>query len=472
MIGRKQEIEIIKNLFQSKGAELLAIVGRRRIGKTFLVRETLQSKIDFELIGIKEGNLTTQLQNFSTQLARMFPSYEQNERIKNWLEAFEALQNCLSTLPKTHKTVLFFDEFPWLDTPKSGFKAAFSHFWNSFASKHSILVIICGSSASHMIEKVLNDKGGLHNRITQYIKLQPFTLSETEAFLKQKGITLNPFQILQIYMVFGGVPHYLNQVDKGLSAAQNIDKQCFHPNGFLRYEFQNLYQALFTKAERHEELVEILSSKSSGLNRQQIADKTTMSNGGALTKVIQELEQSGFIQSFHPFGNKVKEKVYRLIDSYTLFYFKFIKPAKNPQMGYFMTLQTTQSFKVWSGYAFENICLQHIYQIKKALGIHGIYSENYAFYHTKDKENEGAQIDLVIDRKDGVINLCEMKFYDGPYPFSKKDVDKIQRHKNVFKQLTQTKKLLFSTWISTYGIHQNKHSIGIVDHDFTMDILF
>ena len=335
-----------------------------------------------------------------------------------------------------------------------------------------MLVIICGSAASYMIEKVLNDKGGLHNRVTKYINLQPFSLKETEQFLAQKGIVLTQFQILQIYMVFGGVPHYLNLIEKGLSAAQNIDKQCFQPNGFLRNEFQNLYQALFIKADRHEELVAILSKKASGLNRQQLAEQSSIANGGALTKVLLELEQSGFIQASHAFGKKTKDKIYRITDYYTLFYFRFIEKATNPESGYFMTLQTTQTYKIWMGYAFENICLQHIEKIKKALGIQGVYSENYSFYQTKRMDNNGAQIDLVIDRKDGVINLCEMKFYDGLYPFSAKDAEKTRRQKYVFKEITHTRKQLFSTWITSFGIRPNQHSIGMLEHSFTMEILF
>lgn len=471
MVGRTEEIEIINKLLTSGQPEMLAVIGRRRVGKTFLVRETLKSKIDFELIGLKDGTVELQLQNFQLQLARTFENVVFQHPVKNWLEAFENLIQCLQTLPKSKKTVLFFDEFPWLDGQKSGFKTAFTHFWNSYASQKNVLVIICGSAATYMIDKVLNDKGGLHNRVTKYINLQPFTLKETEMFLKQKDIHLNSYQIVQLYMVFGGIPHYLNQVEKGLSAAQNIDKHCFQANGFLRHEFQNLYQALFNKAERHEELVELLSKKTSGLTRQELADQSSMSNGGGFTKVLNELEQSGFIQSLHPFGKKSKDKIYRLTDYFSLFYFKFMVPAKNPEAGYFMTLQATQSFKSWCGYAFENICLQHVSQIKKALGIHGIYSENYSFYQSKTDEKEGAQIDLVIDRKDGVINLCEMKFYEGPYPFSVKDAEKIMKQKIAFKAGTKSRKQLFSTWISTYGITENQHSLGVVDHNFKLDIL-
>lgn len=471
MVGRTEEIEIINKLLTSGQPEMLAVIGRRRVGKTFLIRETLKSKIDFELIGLKDGTVELQLQNFQLQLARTFENVVFQHPVKNWLEAFEYLIQCLQTLPKSKKAVLFFDEFPWLDGQKSGFKTAFTHFWNSYASQKNVLVIICGSAATYMIDKVLNDKGGLHNRVTKYINLQPFTLKETEIFLKQKDIHLNSYQIVQLYMVFGGIPHYLNQVEKGLSAAQNIDKHCFQANGFLRHEFQNLYQALFNKAERHEELVELLSEKTSGLTRQELADQSSMSNGGGFTKVLNELEQSGFIQSLHPFGKKSKDKIYRLTDYFSLFYFKFMVPAKNPEAGYFMTLQATQSFKSWCGYAFENICLQHVSQIKKALGIHGIYSENYSFYQSKTDEKEGAQIDLVIDRKDGVINLCEMKFYEGPYPFSVKDAEKIMKQKIAFKAGTKSRKQLFSTWISTYGITENQHSLGVVDHNFKLDIL-
>ena len=359
MIGRKEEIGIIEQLYSSKKSELLCVAGRRRVGKTYLIRNSLNQKLDFELVGMKDANLATQLQNFQIQLARVFTKISSLPPVQNWLEAFELLNEYLASFTATKKKVVFFDEFPWLDSPKSGFKSAFAHFWNQHASAQNVLVIICGSAASYMIDKVLNDRGGLHNRVTKYINLSAFTVNETKLFLSHKGIQLNTYQIIQLYMVFGGIPHYLNQIEKGLSAAQNIDAQCFQSNGFLKNEFTNLYQSLFRKAERHEEIVELLSKKTKGLNRNQLAEQSSLSNGGALTKVIQELEQSGFITSYHPFGKKNKDKVYRLTDYYTLFYFKFIAPAKNPTKGYFMTLQGLQSYKTWAGYAFENLCLQH-----------------------------------------------------------------------------------------------------------------
>lgn len=472
MIARKEETRVIKQLYSSKTAEILCVVGRRRVGKTYLIRNCLKGKLDFELVGIKDANLATQLQNFQIQLARVFTKASDLSPIQNWLQAFELLNEYVQSLPKSKKKVIFFDEFPWLDSPKSGFKTAFAHFWNSYASTQHVLIIICGSAASYMIEKVINDKGGLHNRVTKYINLSPFTLKETKLFLAEKGVQLNNYQIIQIYMVFGGIPHYLNQLEKGLSAAQNIDAQCFQPNGFLKNEFNNLYQSLFRKAERHEEIVELLSKKSKGLNRQQLATQSSLSNGGALTKVLQELEQSGFVTSYHPFGNKSKDKIYRLTDYYTLFYFKFIWPAKNPTKGYFMTLQGTQSYKTWAGYAFENICLQHSHQIKKALGIEGVYSENYAFYKNNQPPNQNAQIDLIIDRRDHTINLCEMKFYETTYPFTAKDAEKIQRQKSVFIETTKSSKNIFSTWITTYGIRTNQHSLGLVDQNLTMEVLF
>lgn len=403
-------------------------------------------------------------------MEQVYPTNQ--KKIGNWLEAFHILAEYIVSQPDTKKTVLFFDEFPWLDGPKSGFKTAFSHFWNRYASAENVLVIICGSSASYMIDKVLNDRGGLHNRVTKWINLQPFTLKETKEFLEKKGLAINHYQTIQLYMTFGGIPHYLKQIENGLSAAQNIDKQCFQAHGFLKNEFHNLYQALFRKAERHEELVKILSKKASGLTRQALADQSSLSNGGALTKVLLESEQSGFIQSFYPFGKKTKDKIYRLTDYFTLFYFRFMADVVNTEPGYFMTLQGTQSYKIWSGYAFENICLQHSKQIKNALGISGIYSANCSFYHPKTNDYDAAQIDLVIDRKDGVINLCEMKFYDGIYNFTAKDTEKINRQRSVFKAITKTKKQVFYTWISTFGFTMNQHSLGTVEQHFTMDILF
>jgi hypothetical protein len=323
-----------------------------------------------------------------------------------------------------------------------------------------------------MIKNVINNKGGLHNRVTRTIFLKPFTLTETEQFFKSKNIQLNHYQIVQLYMVMGGIPHYLEHIEAGKSAVQNIDTICFSKNGFLRNEFDNLYKALFRFPENYEAIVIALATKWKGLTRDEIVKQVDMKEGGGISSKLNQLEQSGFITSYYPFQNKKKQKLFRLTDYYSLFYLKFIvgKQAKNE--GYWQTLSQTQSWKSWSGYAFESLCIQHANKIKETLGIHGIFSEDYSFIAKPSDAHKGTQIDLLIDRNDQVINLCEIKFYNQEIQLTAAMAESILNKQNVFQMMTKTKKQIFITLISTFGMHPNKHSIGLVDNSITMDDLF
>lgn len=271
MIGREQEIETLEKAMVSDRSELIAVIGRRRVGKTYLIRKFFEGRIDFEMIGLKDGNKQEQLRNFSYRLQEVDSSNDSDHVPKDWLEAFHILTEYLQSLEVSdRKKVVFIDELPWVATARSGFLTGFSYFWNSYASKHNIVVVICGSATAWMIKKVINNKGGLHNRVTRRISLNPFTLGETEAYFEARNISYNRYQILQLYMAMGGIPHYLDQVEGGKSAAQNIDEICFHPRGLLRTEFGNLYSSLFTHPERYELIVTALAGSWKGLTRAEL----------------------------------------------------------------------------------------------------------------------------------------------------------------------------------------------------------
>ena len=472
LIGRTEEQAILHKALQSREAEMVAVIGRRRVGKTFLVHTVLKEYISFEMTGIQDGTLSQQLSNFIDQLSEFSHSPLPLKKPDNWQEAFQILRTYLKQLPLDRKTVIFFDELPWIATHKSGFLNALGYFWNSWASRQSIVLVICGSAAAWMIQKVVNNRGGLHNRITRRIYLKPFTLKETEVYLKSRNINFNRYQIVQLYMSMGGIPHYLKEVERGKSATQNINDICFSSNGLLKDEFGRLYPSLFAHAENHISVIRALGAYPKGLTRNQLVEKTKLPNGGGLTKLLEELEHSGFISAFRNFGKKSKKKLFRLTDEYSLFYLKFIENKEYEGNKIWQTLSQSQNYITWTGLAFESLCLKHIPQIKKALDIAGIYSISSSFFKAGSASEAGTQIDLLIDRNDQVINLCEIKFYNKECFISKEYALALKRKMDVFQDSTQTRKQLFMVLITTFGLRANEHSLGLVDQVLTIDDLF
>lgn len=474
MIGRLKETDILKKALASEKPELVAVIGRRRVGKTYLIRSFFGGQIDFEMVGLKDGNMEQQLRNFTYSLKEAKGQKGPVERTpKDWLAAFHELKEFLESSEKEKKRkVVFIDELPWAATAKSDFLTGFSYFWNSYASKSNIIVVICGSATAWMIKKIINNKGGLHNRVTRKILLQPFALSETEAYFRSRNISFDRYQILQLYMTMGGIPHYLDQVEGGRTAVQNINEICFHPQGLLRTEFDNLYSSLFAHPERYEIIVSALASTWKGLSRAEILTATKLSDGGGVTDILKELEQSGFITSYVPFNKKKKDMLYRLTDNYSLFYLKYLKDMPKNEAGNWQSLSQTQSWKSWSGYAYENICLQHIGKIKTALGISGIHTRHCSFLSKATGDREGVQIDLLIDRMDNAVSICEIKFYNDEFSLSKEEADKLRKKRSIFREASRSKKQLFLVLVTTFGLLPNKHSLGLIDNVITMDELF
>ena len=471
-IGRKEEKKLLTKALHSSGAELVAVIGRRRVGKTYLIRSSYEGLIQFEMTGIQNGSLQEQLQHFTNRLNFHLKPTIPYQTPSNWLAAFQMLTLHFESQNLSQKIVLFFDELPWIASRRSGFLKAFGVFWNSWASQNNIVVVICGSAASWMIQKVVRDKGGLHNRITRRIELQPFNLAETKAYFQSKGFNFNHYQIIQLYMALGGIPHYLKEVEKGQSAAQNIDRIFFSPTGFLKEEFSLLYPALFENADQHIKVIKALSQKWQGLNRKELLKITKLPNGGTFTKILEELTHSGFIKTFYNFGKKKKGLHFRLMDEYSIFYLKFIENKRIEGLGMWKKFSQTQTYKIWTGFAFENICFRHLPQIKKALGIEGVYSETSTYRKAKNENTDGTQIDLLIDRNDQVINLFEIKFYNTDFTLSKSYAKELRNKIAVFQNQTQTKKQLFWTLLTTFGLSQNEHSLGLIDQVLTMDVLF
>lgn len=471
-VGRTQEVSVLNTALASNRPEMVAVIGRRRVGKTFLIKHTYNTRIDFELTGLQHATKLEQLQNFIFAYRNAFPDLPIDEKPRTWLSAFFMLSKALESLPKKEKLVVFLDELPWLGTKRSGFIIALGWFWNSWAINQSVVLVVCGSAASWMVEKVINDKGGLHNRVTRILTLYPFSLGETETFLKSKHIHLSRYHITQLYMVMGGIPMYLNQVQSGLSAVQNIQSICFERNGYLRKEFDRLFVSLFDNANNHIEIIRALANKKIGVTREEIIAKTKFSNGGMLTTILSELAESGFIEQYNGYGKKTRNQLYRLSDPYSLFYLTFLEQLGANANSDFMRLSDLPNYKSWSGYAFENICLMHIDPIRKSLGIAGIYTTVSTFFAKAQNDVSGAQIDLIIDRSDHSINICEIKFSQGVYSVTKQTVANIENKKRVFQHHTKTKKHLFTTLITTFGVSNNAHKLNHIDQVVVLDDLF
>lgn len=470
MVGRYKEKSILQEALISSEAEMIAVVGRRRVGKTFLVR-TVYSKIDFELIGVPKASLGEQLQHFSIQLKPLLPDVDHYPRPSSWLEAFNLLKVVLEKQEHTGKQILFFDELPWLASPRSGFLEALGYFWNSWASKSNVIVVISGSAASWMIRKVIHHKGGLHNRITRIIYLSPFTLSETEEYLISRSINLDRYQILLLYMCMGGVPHYLKEIRQGMSAIQLINKICFSVQGLLFDEFDKLYPSLFDRPQHHIAVVRALASKAKGMSHAEIAHHSGVSSGGTLSTILDELIQSGFISGNSPLQKKKKDTLFRLTDQYSLFYLRFIEGHSGREVKDHTFFQT-QQWITWTGYAFENVALSHVGQIKESLQVGGMYSTQGSYILKAREDQPGIQLDFLIDRSDQAINICEAKYYNTEYEVSAAEAKQLRSKIAVFRAESKTRKHVFLTLVTTYGLKANKHSIGLIDQVITQDDLF
>ena len=469
IIGRYEERRLLQQYFESDEPEFVAVYGRRRVGKTFLIKEFFDKRFSFYISGLANATKEEQLDNFNATLV----SYGRTPytRVKNWLEAFRQLIHLLESSKKKGKKVIFIDELPWFDTPRSGFISGLEYFWNSWASARSdILLIACGSATSWMINKLLKSRGGLHNRVTRRMAMAPFNLNECEAFFKHKKIVFDRKSIVECYLIFGGIPFYLNLFAKGLSLAQNVDNICFTPNGVLKDEFSILYSSLFRHTGNYVSVIKALAKKKAGLTREEIMAATKI-QGGGLTTILEELEQCNFIRSYHAYEKRTKGRLYQLIDFYSLFYINFVKNTKQTDNHFWTNMIDNARHRAWSGYAFEQLCMQHAAQICRKLGISGVITYSAAWRSRRTGQTGGAQVDLLIDRNDGIINLCEIKFVNTELAIDKKTDENLRNKKAIFESETKTRKAVHITMVTTYGVKRNEYS-GNIQSVVTMNDLF
>jgi len=462
LIARDQEIKELNRMMKSDRSEFVAVYGRRRVGKTFLIRKFFEDRFDFYMAGIANCGFQEQLNEFNKALAK----YGCDKKAANWFDAFNYLSEILSMNPE-FKKVVFIDEMPWLDTPKSNFIQALEHFWNSWGSaQNNIKFIVCGSSASWITNKLINNHGGLHNRLTYRIEVLPFTIEDCKKYFKSRKFSLNDMQIAQCYMIMGGIPFYLDFLDPEIPFSKNIDRLFFDRRGYMRTEFDNLYSSLFKNCEEYIKVVEILSEKKKGLSRKEILDNFGKATSGTLSQILDNLELCEFIRSYYSYGKDTRDKMFQLIDPYTLFYFHFIKNKKINDEDYWTLSINSPEVNSWLGYAFEIFCLNHIKKIKELLGISGIITNVFSWIYNP-KDDQGVQIDLVIDRADGYANICEIKHSKSQFVFSKAYYEKMNYNINTFMEKSKPRKSPIFTMITTNGVKLNEHS-QIVQKEITL----
>ena len=470
LIGRDKEKKILLGALSEEYSQFIAVYGRRRVGKTFLIRESFDNKFDFQFTGAAKLTARKQLVRFRRTLKEH--GQKDTPELANWGDAFSELKRLIINMPDGKK-IIFLDELPWMDAPRSGFLSELESFWNGWASaRKDIVFIVCGSSTSWMVKKIIKNKGGLHNRLNHRISLKPFSLGLCEKLAQSRGLVLNRKQILEAYMAFGGVPYYWSLLQKGASITQEIDRLIFSPDGELHDEFEMLYASLFKKPEPYIKVIELLAGKKMGMTRIELLDASGLEDNGTFSDILKDLEWCGFIRSYSMLGYRAKYEIFQLIDHYTLFYYEYINYTRHGS-NYWKTMLGSPKYNTWCGLAFERVCLWHVDQIKKKLGINGILTNEYAWRCQPNESTgqRGVQIDLLIDRSDGIIDLCEMKYSNDNYTITPDYATELFRKRDVFHSATKTKSAIHIVMVTTDGLKQNEQS-GDIQAEVTLDDLF
>ena len=475
MIGRKREVKELNRLYDGSKAELVAIYGRRRVGKTYLVDETFANRITFRHAGLSpadeepRGLLRAQLDHFYNSL--ILHGMERCKKPETWLDAFLLLELFLQKRDDGTRQVVFLDELPWLDTPKSGFMRAFEGFWNTWGChRKNLMVIVCGSANSWVLDRLVNDHGGLYNRVTHEMKLSPFSLRECEEYYESNGVKLSRYEIAQSYMVFGGIPYYMGYVDGEMSLAQSIDAVFFSKTARLRDEFDKLFASVFTNPEAAKEIVRLLNTRNAGFTRKELVQRLGVSDGGGLSRNLNALIAGDFVAKYVPFGLGKREEHYKLVDPFCQFYLHFVEQRTITDENFWQHGATSQSVVSWRGYAFENVCFNHVAQIKAALGVSGVITTVSAWSKRGDDE-EGVQIDLLLMRNDNVVNMCEIKYWGGDFSVDKSYYKILLHRQELLAREVSPKMSVRSTLITTFGLARNEYS-GAFTNVITLEDLF
>lgn len=465
IIGREQEYEKITTYLNSRRAEFVAIYGRRRVGKTFLVRSYFKDKFDFYTTGVIDGTREEELAVFYNSLCDYGYTGSQP---KNWIETFYALYTLLKTKKRRKRCVVFIDELPCFDTQHSGFVRAFGHFWNNYASRlGNIFLVVCGSATSWIVRNIIDNRGGLHNRITHEMHIHSFNLHDTELFFKAHKAKWTQLAITQMYMALGGVPYYLEMIDFGRSVAENIDALFFAPDAELRREYGRLFKSLYRHPDQYMEIIALLSENKSGLTRKEISERLKLNSGSHLSNMLDDLVNCDFLRRYSN-GTKRNSCIYQVVDFYTLFYHQFCKQKTSDKMLWQHSINTPKQ-NTWYGLAFERICLCHVWQILYALHLDTVRTECFSWRSSTSPDK--VQIDLVIDRIGGQTCICEIKYSQSEYNLTSAEETKIRNRIATYSGEMKPKDGVIGILITTFGL-ANKQATDTIQHIVTLNKLF
>lgn len=480
IIGREEELATISRLYTSERSEFLALYGRRRVGKSFLIEEAMENKFTFMTVGLfikvdkddaekVESYRQQQLRHFYSSLLEYGLPEEGNPAPTNWLDAMNLLKKLLLS-KRSRRKVVFIDELPWLAGPQSSeLVSELGFFWNQWARKRKdILLIVCGSATSWMIDNVIREYEGLYGRVTETIALKPFTLAECERYWEKRGFHLSRYEVALTYMVIGGVPYYMDSFRPDRTMADNINTIYFNKDK-ARQEFKDVYAGLYSSSEVYINVIRQLGKRFYGMSRTELLEALDKKGGGNFSDVLENLIDSGIIRSYTLYGSPRKQTVYQLMDFFTLFYLRF---CENTDFTSWRSVQRSKPFYSWAGNSFELLVVEHIQQLADALRI-----KEYAtpFSWSGDTpDGDEAQIDLVIpataERAD---YICEMKFSEGKYILKEEDADDITRHIEALKNssIHKLSHSIYVVLVTSFGVTESKHRSHLNDI-VTLDSLF
>lgn len=461
MVGRLKEQGELQRALESPESEFVAVYGRRRVGKTFLINETFQGRFAFHAAGLESAPKGLQLESFCDAIRKQ--GNPKCKRPKTWIEAFSSLETLLESKPEGKK-VVFLDELPWFDTHKSNFLAAFEWFWNGWAClRKDIVLVVCGSATTWIVKNVLHSRGGLYNRVTRRIHLEPFTLAECEQYAAYRHLDYTRSQLMECYMALGGVAFYWSLLRGDLSVAQNFDRLFFGASDEMRLEASRVFTSLFKTASRHIEIVKLLAKRKVGMTREEVIAELGKDSNGDISVCLEELSQCGFIRRYNPVNQLKKGAVYQLMDNFILFHDEFLARRQGNDPQYWTKNMNSPRINNWRGRAFERVCLWHVPQIKQRLGILGIEANVHSWRgRGEGPDDPAAQIDMLIDRADGLVDICEIKYSAEPYEMTKEENDKILHRCSAFQKNGHARRSVRTILIASSGLKPGKYSSNIM----------
>lgn len=479
LIGREKEVQELERLYRTDKSEFVAVYGRRRVGKTYLINQVFSDRIVFRHTGITPVDINSRIEKspMKVQLKAFFRSLnEQGGDFRkiphDWYEAFLMLKELLEKKKNGKKRVVFLDELSFMDTRKSEFIPALSDFYNNYVSRQSdILLIVCGSATSYILNNLVNNHAGLYDRLTYQMKISPFKLKDTELLLLHNGWKLPRLEITKAYMIFGGIPFYLDYLNPDYSLARNIDNLIFRKEGSLRNEFSRLFSSTFTNAELTEKIVRSLFKKRIGLTKDELLKSLGKSDSPAFRNAVLALEESDFVLKYIPFGGKKKDERIKLIDPFCLFYLRFVDRNSAFNESFYSDNQFSQPVLSAQGYGFEDVCFNHIPEIKKALGISGVQCEVGPYFQKDTDNNKAYQIDMVIVRKDNVVDLCEAKFSLSEFELNLKGNQRLAEKISHLNELLPKRYIVQAVLLTTFGLKNSQYS-STFQSVITLDDLF